>query len=509
MADDLNEGSLSRTFSQIKKLNEELKKYREESKKLVEDSNDWIANENAIVKTWNALQGLNRELKVEMRSLTSEVLTEFDGKINKVFTTAISLGKQLSKVMSDATQSNTAYFQSLNQIAGINGELGQLGNTLRNLSGGVVGKSDLSEFFGSTSGIIRGAQAMKEQAGYARNLIAAYGSASTAAQKYQNILLLSEDSQRAMVSLTEKQAHIVEQSASGQLITLKTQLKESMDTLGSSLLYTLKPVIEFASQIVQAFKDVSGVSALDDQTAALAKNLNLTEEEKKAAEELNEIERLRAQGFTSSLDEVHEIGAAYVNAKEEAAEEAEATVQGQEDIQDSMSKTSEKAREIAGSIYDMIQVILGLGSLVGSIFKDLMPTLSQFLSGVLKIVSAFLSWANESGALKGILIGLVSVLGAVKAAQLAYAGAVAAARIAESGLGGVAVASAIVAGLGIAATAGLTMAAGSSSTPVSQPENNYEGTQAQQPQVNIYMDGKKVNDALASERRLNTEVVIR
>lgn len=427
----------------------------------------------------------------------------------------------VSAVVKSSIQDNERYFQSLNKIVGINGKVGELGTTLRNLAGGVVGKQDLADFFGSTSSIIAGATAMEQQAKYARDLIAAYGSVETAVEKYRNIMLLSIEDQKAALSVAEKQAEIVENSSAGQIKAIQTQMQDSMSSIGQSVLYTLKPIIDFVGQVAMAFRELSGVSQLDDQTAALEQNLQLTEEEIRVQEELNEIERLQANGFTSSLDEVHETGSVFVEAQSEgdqAQEEADKVVDAEGKKQDAMGETSNSAYRIAEAMTSVFDIVKSTGEALSDVFGAVGPELLNIVGWVADIVSGFTSWANSVGVLKPLLVSLISVIAAVKAAQLALAAANALASVSAIAATGPAalitaaiVGSAVGIGAGIMAGIGLSVGSSGVSTPTtSSTTNDYEGTKMESgnTQVSVYLDGKKVNDELANEDYFNTEVKI-
>lgn len=448
-----------------------------------------------------------KDLDKDYKALATR-LYDISGKglsiVGKAFTSVIS-------VVSSAIESNREYFKTLNQIVGINGQLGQLGQALRNATSGVVGKQDLAEFFVETSDIIRGADAMLSQVEYARDLIAAYGSVQVAAQKYRNILLLSVEDQRTAMELVKRQAEIVENSSSGIIESIQTQASEAMSSVGQSILYTLSPIIDFIGEVAQAFRELSGLQAIDDQTAALEQNLKLSEEELRVQKELDEIERLNSSGFLSSLDEVHEAGNLLVEAigGEDAESEADKVISAEKEKQDELSKTSARAREVAEAFMLVFDIVKEVGSLFSEIFTAIGPELLNLLSFITQIVSSFISWLKETNLLKPALIGLISVITALSAAHAVLA----IAKIASSGPAALVtagiVASAVGIGTGVLAGIGLNVGSGSS-TSSSVPENSYSGTaqETTQSQINVYLDGKKVNDALATETIYNEEVLL-
>lgn len=482
----------------------------------------------------NAAADTTKEELVEAAQNVVDLRDEFeDMKRQNIADFIDTVGDSLSKglksaftsvsgVVKSAISNNTEYFKSLNQIVGINGKVGQLGTTLRDMASGVVGKQDLASFFGSTGDIIAGADAMEQQAGYARDLIAAYGSVETAAQKYRNIMLLSVEDQKTALALAERQAEIVENSASGQIQTIQTQMQEAMNNMGQSILYTLKPIIEFIGQVATAFRELSGVSQLDDQTAALEQNLELTEEEKRVAEELNEIERLQANGFTSSLDEVHETGSAYVEAQtegEQAQDDADQVVDAEQKKQEAMTETSEKAYSIAEALMNVFTVVQSVGEIFTTVFASIGPGLLDIIGWIGSVVSGFLEWADSIGLLKPLLVTLAVVILSVKTAQLALAAANALASISSIAATGPAalvtagiVAAAVGIGVGVMSQVGLSVGSSGVSTPSidTGSSNDYSGTRNESgnAEVAVYLDGKKVNDALANEDYFNTEVKI-
>lgn len=464
-----------------------------------------------------------KELTEDMEDLKRTQIASFIGKVGDSLSKGLKAGfTAVSGVVKAAIDNNDRYFQSLNQIVGINGKVGELGTTLRDLASGVVGKQDLADFFGRTGDIIAGADAMEEQAGYARDLIAAYGSVEVAAQKYRNIMILSVEDQKTALALAERQAEIVENSAAGQIQAIQTQMQDAMDNIGQSILYTLKPIIDFIGQIATAFRELSGVAQLDDKTAALEKNLKLTEEEKRVAEELNEIERLQANGFTSSLDEVHETGSAYVEAQtdgEQAQDDADKVVEAEQEKQDAMSKTSESAYSIAEAMMSVFDIVQSVGEIFSTVFESIGPELLDIIGWIGDVVSGFVAWADSVGLLKPLLVTLTGVIIGVKAAQLALAAANAIASItaiAATGPAALATAGIVGAavGIGVGIMSGIGLAVGSSgvSTPTSDTgsSNDYSGTRNESgtAEVAVYLDGKKVNDALANEDYFNTEVKI-
>lgn len=464
-----------------------------------------------------------KELTEDMEDLKRTQIASFIGKVGDSLSKGLKAGfTAVSGVVKAAIDNNDRYFQSLNQIVGINGKVGELGTTLRDLASGVVGKQDLADFFGRTGDIIAGADAMEEQAGYARDLIAAYGSVEVAAQKYRNIMILSVEDQKTALALAERQAEIVENSAAGQIQAIQTQMQDAMDNIGQSILYTLKPIIDFIGQIATAFRELSGVAQLDDKTAALEKNLKLTEEEKRVAEELNEIERLQANGFTSSLDEVHETGSVYVEAQtdgEQAQEDADKVVEAELEKQEAMGETSEKAYQIAEAMTSVFEIVQSVGEIFSEVFNAIGPELLNIVGWILDIVSGFISWADSVGALEPILVSLISILAAVRTAQLALAAANALASVSAIAASGPAalitagvVAAAVGIGAGIMAGVGLSVGSSGVSTPSvdTGSSNDYTGTKNESgtSQVSVYLDGKKVNDALANEDYFNTEVSI-
>lgn len=260
---DLDAEALRLVNPELARLNDEL----EQAISLYQKLKD-VQGENA--ESTQAVADKIKEIKdqkydEEIRQQNQQIEQQIQ-KFNNLSDTIFSgLGKAFSfiaDIVSRATENNTKYFQSLNQIVGITGSVGQLGQTLRDVASGVVSKQDLADFFGQTGDIIRGAEAMGQQASFARDLIAAYGDVSVAAQKYRQIQLLSIEDQQIAIGLVQKQAQAVEQSAAGQIRTIQTQMQEAMDSIGSSILYTIRPIVEFLGQVANAFADLSGLSKL-------------------------------------------------------------------------------------------------------------------------------------------------------------------------------------------------------------------------------------------------------
>lgn len=501
---------------EMRDLKEQLADAEEEFYKL---QNSTDATDESLSDAAKSVANLTDQIQQLKLTQAANFITKVGNVISGGLKSAF---KSISSVVKTAIDNNDRFFQSLNQIVGINGKVGELGTTLRNLAGGVVGKQDLADFFGKTGNIIAGADAMEQQAKYARDLIAAYGSIDTAAEKYRNIMLLSIEDQKTALALVERQAEIVENSAAGQIQAIQTQMSDAMDNIGQSILYTLKPLIDFIGQVATAFRELSGVSELDDKTAALEKNLQLTEEEKRVAEELNEIERLQANGFTSSLDEVHETGSVYVEAQTEgdqAQEDADKIVDAEGQKQEAMGQTSEKAYQIAEAMTSVFEIVKSVGEIFSEVFDAIGPELLDIIGWVADVVSGFTSWADSVGALKPILVSLIAIITAVKTAQLALAAANALASVSAIAATGPAalvtagiVGAAVGVGVGIMAGVGLSVGSSGVSTPSvdTGSSNDYTGTKNESgtSQVSVYLDGKKVNDALANEDYFNTEVSI-
>lgn len=466
------------------------------------------------------------DLREEFEEMKRQNIADFINKVGDTLSGALSKGfKAVSGVVKKAIQDNNQYFQSLNQIVGINGKVGELGETFKDLAGGLVGKQDLADFFGKTGDIIAGADAMEQQAKYAKDLITAYGSVETAASKYRNIMLLSVEDQKTALELAERQAKIVEQSTAGQVQAIQKTWSDAMDQMGQSLLYTLKPIIDFIGDVAEAFSKISGTKAIDDQTAALKENLTLSEEELRVQEELNEIERLGATGFTSSLDEVHEVGSAFVEAyKDEgdkAQEAADDVIDAEKRKQDAMGGTNEKAEAIAETLDSIFGIVQSLGEIFTDVFSNMETGLLDVVALLLEGSAEFVKWLDSIGMLKPLLTGLTAAILAVKAAQLTLAAANALAAVTGIAATGPAaiytagiVGSAVAIGVGLMSSLGLNVGEASSPTPdQSQPEtasNDYSGTanESGRSTVNVYLDGKKVNDELANEDYFNTEVKI-
>lgn len=466
------------------------------------------------------------DLREEFEEMKRQNIADFINKVGDTLSGALSKGfKAVSGVVKKAIQDNNQYFQSLNQIVGINSKVGELGETLKDLAGGLVGKQDLADFFGKTGDIIAGADAMEQQAKYARDLITAYGSAENAASKYRNIMLLSVEDQKLALSYAEKTAQIVEQSVAGQAQAAEKTWSDAMDQMGQSLLATLKPFIEFLNQVATAFSKIAQTKVADDQTSALQKNLSLTEEELRVQEELNEIERLGSTGFTSSLDEVHETGSAYVEAYDEegtkAQEAADKVVDAEGKKQEAMTETEERATSIAKALDGVFTIVQSLGEIFSTVFSDVGSELLTIISFVLELVAGFIRFTDQIGLLKPLLLALTGVILGVKAAQLALAAANALASItaiAATGPGALVTAgivgSAVMVGVGLMSDLGLNVGSISSSTPepyqTDTGTNDYAGTanESGKSTVNVYLDGKKVNDELANEDYFNTEVKI-
>lgn len=508
---DLDAEALRLVNPELARLNDELEQAIDLYQRLKDVQGENAESTQAVADKIKEIK--DQKYDEEIRQQNQQIEQQIQ-KFNNLSDTIFSgLGKAFSfiaDIVSKATENNTKYFQSLNQIVGITGSVGQLGQTLRDVASGVVSKQDLADFFGQTGDIIRGAEAMGQQASFARDLIAAYGDVSVAAQKYRQIQLLSIEDQQIAIGLVQKQAQAVEQSAAGQIRTIQTQMQEAMDSIGSSILYTIRPIVEFLGQVANAFADLSGLSKLGDETTAAA-NVVYSAEEQRVLDLMNEIERLKATGFLSSLDEVHDTGGnVLVEAQDEnkEQEDAEKVEEAEKTKQDAMSETSAKAREIAESLYSIIQIVMELGSVFGEIFAtigddilDIVAFLGQMITKILKVIDSLGLTKPVIVAVTGAVLGLAAARAALAIAQIAGYGPAAPAVAAMVGTG-VAIGAAALMGVGLAI-------GGNSSSSVSVPDTSNQSMdrESQKPQINIYMDGKLVNDTLEQSKAYSTEVV--
>lgn len=456
-------------------------------------------------------------------------------KFNEMGSSGSGAGKLLAGAfaavgiaITQATESSKEFIRTLGQIKGINGNVGQLAQAITAAATGSVSKQDIADFLAATSDLFANAQAQMNQLGLIQNLIAAYGDVTVAASKFRDILMLSEESQKAIVSAIEKQAQLMENTPEAKLEAQAEALEEIAVTIGTDLMTILEPLLALISSLADAMRTLSDITVSDGTRAeAIQEEIELTEEEKKALEELNAIE---LGGYTSSLDEVHTSEGALID------EEAESTGLGINSA--AVDEVDNSFQELKETFTELTSVLTDIWDIFSTIAASIGPVILDIIGWVADLVGGFLEWLDSIGllrpaltALLGVVMGiaaikfanwvqqgisaLISMIAPTTAATAAQA-SLATASLAAAGAStyGIAVPiilAAIAAGVAGLAALGVFSSGGSSgSTSSYTPSNSYGGTSAETsaPQVTIYMDGKKVSDGLANSNYYDSEVKV-
>lgn len=472
-----------------------------------------------------------------IRSIAEDFTNPLDLLINQ-FNEMGSAGSGAGKLLSgafaavgiaitQAAESSKEFIRTLGQIKGINGNVGQLAQAITAAATGSVSKQDIADFLAATSDLFANAQAQMNQLGLIQNLIAAYGDVTVAASKFRDILMLSEESQEAIVSAIEKQAQLMENTPEAKLEAQAEALKEIAVTIGTDLMTVLKPLLAFISSLADAMRTLSDITVSDGTRAeAIQEEIELTEEEKKALEELNAIE---LGGYTSSLDEVHTSEGALID------EEADSTGLGINP--DAVDEVDDSFQELKETFTEISDVLTDIWTIFTSIMDSIGPAFLDIIGWVLDLANGFLSWLDSIGLLQPVLAALLGTLLAIAAikfanwvqqgisALISLIAPTVAATTAQAGLATASLAAAgastfgtavpvilaaIAAGVAGLAAFGVFSGGGGVSTTSSTASNSYGGTseETNAPQVTIYMDGKKVSDGLANVNYYDNEVKV-
>lgn len=490
-------------------------------------------------KLEDTLKGLEMSTRSPLQAIINK-FREMGAEGNNTAKILVGAFSLIAVSIATATRASQNFIKTLGSIKGINGNLGELAKAITTAATGSVSRQDIADFLSATSDLFTSAQAQTNQLGLIRNLIAAYGDVTVAANKFRNITMLSAESQAAMVTAIEKQAQAMENTPEGKLIAAQKALQEIVVTIGTDLMEVLRPAFALVSSFADALRALSKQSSSRGTRAeALKEELELTEAETKALQELSDLER---SGFTTSLDEVHATGVGFISEDDSVLGLNSAKV---DNITSSFDSLKESMSDVAGTL-----------ALIWHTFSDMLaqvgPGLLDLFAWVVDIAAGFITWANNAGILKPLLIAVAGAITAIKIATVlsniaqrqniaaisegvgmltaqnsalaantaflgvntAAKGANAAAGIAAAGAStfGVAVPiilAAIGAGIAGLAAMGIFSGGGSGGTS-SNVSNTYSGTmqETQRAQVNVYLDGKKVNDELANSRYYDEEVVI-
>lgn len=417
--------------------------------------------------------------------------------------------------ISTATEASKKFYTSLNSIKGINGHIGDLAKAITTAATGSVTRQDIADFLKATGELFQSTTAIEQNASFINNLIGLYGDVNLAVMKFNEMILLSSDSQKQFAEYAERANKIIQQTPAARLQATSNALKEIVVTLGNDLLYVLKPVLTVISGITDAIRRLNNATGTQGLTEAEAyKQLQkLAKEYGVTLEELNQIER---GTFVSSLDEVTSAGQGILG-------EDNVFAPAQEDA----SALNDTLVETTPTMQNLIDLVSSLWHIISTIFDAIGPPFIEILAGLTDIVSAFVDWANAAGILKPILMGVLGVILGIKAAQLGQAiasivssfvsmvvpvqtattalWANAGAGIAAAGASSMGIAVPIIVaaiGAGLAAL-GIASSVGSVSTQGSA-ENEYSGVGqdvSDNANVTLYIDGDKVNSALDASRR--------
>lgn len=429
--------------------------------------------------------------------------------------------------ITQATESSKEFIRTLGQIRGINGNVGQLAQAITAAATGSVSKQDIADFLAATSDLFANAQAQINQLGLIQNLIAAYGDVTVAASKFRDILMLSEESQEAIVSAIEKQAQLMENTPEAKLEAQAEALKEIAVTIGTDLMTVLKPLLALISSLADAMRTLSDITVSDGTRAeAIQEEIELTEEEKKALEELNAIE---LGGYTSSLDEVHTSEGALIS------EEGDSTGLGINPA--AVDEVDNSFQDLKETFTELTEVLVNIWDIFSTISASIGPVLLDIIGWVADLVGGFIEWLDATGLLRPVLVALLGVVTAIAAvrfanwvqqgisALLSMIAPTVAATTAQAGLATASMAAAgastfgtaipvILAAIaaGVAGLASMGVFSGGSGLVAtsSTATNSYGGTseETNTPQVTIYMDGKKVSDGLANSNYYDSEVKV-
>lgn len=418
--------------------------------------------------------------------------------------------------ISSATEASKRFYNSLNSIKGINGNVGELAKAITTAATGSVTRQDIADFLSATSELFSNTTAIQQNTSFINNLIGLYGDVNTAVNKFNSVLMLSTQDQAKFAEYAEKANKIIQQSPTAQLQATTNALKELVVTLGSDLLYVLKPVITLISGIAEAIRKLNGETGshglseaeVYQQLNELAKQYGMT------LEELNQIEK---GSFLSSLDEVTSTGQGVLEGV--FGESTEQTTE--------LNTELEKTPTIIQSIID---VVATLWSSLQEVFELIGQPFLEIIGWVTELIARFLDWADSVGILTPIVGGLVAAFVALKAVQLAQAIAgiitqfvamvaptqaattalwsnaaagIAAAGSSTFGIAVPVIVGAITAGLIALGLSGFTSGGGYSGSGASATTNQYDGVgqdMRDNAQVSVYMDGDLVNDALARSR---------
>lgn len=300
--------------------------------------------------------------------------------------------------ISTATEASKKFYTSLNSIKGINGHIGDLAKAITTAATGSVTRQDIADFLGATGELFQSTTAIQQNTSFINNLIGLYGDVNLAVKKFNEVVLLSSDSQKQFAEYAERANKIIQQTPAARLQATSNALKEIVVTIGNDLLYVLKPVLTVISGIVDAVRRLNNAAGASGLTEAEAYEQlqKLAEEYGVTLEELNQIER---GTFVSSLDEVTSAGQGILG-------EDNVFAPAQEDA----SALNDTLVETTPTMQNLIDLVSSLWHIISTIFDALGPDLSEVLRSLAQIISSFVRLLKESGALDTVLKSTSQVL---------------------------------------------------------------------------------------------------
>lgn len=463
-----------------------------------------------------------KDLANSIENPVQAVIDKFDslGGKAKIVAGAFSF---LTDVITESITASKELYTNLNKIVGINGNVGKLAEAITSAATGSVTRKQISEFLSATGTLFKDATVMQDQLGYVNNLIGLYGDVNTAVQKFQNSLFLSADAQKEFSEYAQRANEIIQQSPAARLEATSNALKEMVVTIGGDLLYVLQPLLSLVGAIADTLRALNNESKGQGLSEAQVyeKLQALAEEYGMTLEELNDIEKGL---FTSSLDEVMSVGSGIVD---------ESGVFGVST--DALEETADQTTILTEDFTELHNILVSIWEIFTTLFEAIGPSLLSLTSDVLGVVSGFIDWLDKAGLLEplmGSLLGIMLAIAAIKfsswissvvSALTTLTASATTATAAQTGLAvsgmaaaastsyGIAVPIILAAlGIGIAGLASYGLSVSGSSGSSSVGTNDYDGVDksvSDNSNVEVVLDGNKVNSALSRAKRTSGEEV--
>ena len=486
------------------------------------------------------IEGVGKALQDLSKGATPlDLLIDKLNDMGGVGTVVAGVFSLIGSAISTAIERSSEFYKSLTQIKGINGQVGNLAKAITTAATGSVSRQDIADFLNATDDIFsaygNSATAMQEQAGFINDLIGLYQDSAAAADAYRSVILLSSEAQKEYAEYVARANEIMQQTPAARLQTMKNELSELVTIIGNDLLGVLKPLLSMISSIITSVRNLRGQTG----TLGLSEEQQYSELQALAEEygtTLEELNTIQKGGYTSSLDEVHTADMGGVFGAETEADRIQSETEAYDAQAESVGGLDETFKKLGETIAILLDTFLTLFDAVG-------PGLLDLASGIATVVSAIISWLDNTGLLIPVLSRALGVIVALKVASLMQAaaqqkaamaalqaipqiaantaaeGANAVAKTASAAAGSWGAAVPIILGAVAAGVAGLAMfgifssgsgSSGSGSVSTSGTSNAYSGTaqESQKTEVTVYLDGKKVNDGLATEASYSEEVRI-